>query len=266
MLASLACFAQQDSLYTDTVIVVKDPHIITKQVVIQPTKDTSHNSNHWQIEAFYLKGDVSVSPENKLTALNAFSSHLFGLQVYRTFRSLEIGVGLGMLTTQFKQQTSKQETDYFQKDSLFIRLLDSYVQTVNGKDTTIYITEQADTVLQKTSVRTSTKSGNVTFSYFQIPLSIGYRINIWNERLFFTPRAQLILGLRTQLKTDFEESMHKFIYNYGFQTDLSFIVFKNLEIKAKANWQTNISRPFYGEEQKPNWSWVQFGLGLGYSF
>lgn len=266
LLASLACFAQQDSLYTDTVIVVKDPHIITKQVVIQPTKDTSKNARHWQIEAFYLKGNVSVSPENITTALNAFSFHLFGLQVFRTFSALEIGVGLGMLNTQFQQQTSKQENEYFQKDSSFVRLLDSYVQTVNGKDSTVYITEPADTVLHKTSVRTSTKSGKVAFSYFQIPLSIGYRINIWNERLFFTPRAQLIFGLRTQLKTDFEESMHKFIYNYGFQADLSFAIFRNVEIKAKANWQTNISRPFYGEEQSPNWSWLAFGLGLGYSF
>jgi len=171
-----------------------------------------------------------------------------------------------MLSTQFQQQTNKNETDYFQKDSSFIRLLDSYVQTVNGKDTTIYITEPADTVLQKTNVRTNTKSGNVAFSYLQIPLSIGYRINIWNERLFFTPRAQLIFGLRSQLKTDFEESMHHFIYNYGFQTDLSFAIFKTLEIKAKANWQSNISRPFYGEEKKPNWSWLAFGLGLGYGF
>jgi hypothetical protein len=266
ILASLACFAQQDSLYTDTVIVVKDPHIITKQVVIQPTKDTSQNKNHWQIEAFYLEGNVSVSPKITTTSLNNFSTQLFGLQVYRAFRSLEIGVGVGMLNTQFQQQTSKQETDYFRKDSSFIRLLDSYVQTVNGKDTTIYITEPADTVLQKTNVSTSTKSGNVNFSYFQIPLSIGYRINIWNERLFFTPRAQLIFGLRTQLKTDFKESMHKFIYNYGFQTDLSFAIFRNVEIKAKANWQSNISRPFYGEEQTPNWYWLAFGLGFGYSF
>lgn len=266
ILASLACLAQQDSLYTDTVIVVKDPHIITKQVFITPLKDTSRNANHWQIEAFYLKGSVSVSPENKTTSLNDFTSYLFGLQVYRSFRSLEIGVGLSMLNTQFQQQTSKKETDNFQKDSSFIRLLDSYVQTVSGKDTTIYITEPADTVLQKTSVRTSTKSGNVAFSYLQIPLSIGYRINIWNERLFFTPKAQLIFGLRTQLKTDFEESMHKFIYNYGFQIDLSYAIFRNVEIEAKANWQSNISRPFYGEEQTPNWTWLAFGLGLGYSF
>jgi hypothetical protein len=266
ILASLVCFAQQDSLYTDTVIVVKDPHVITKQVFITPIKDTSRNANHWQIEVFYLKGNVSVSPENKTTSLNDFTSHLFGLQVYRLFRSLEIGMGLSMLTDQFQQQTSKKETDYFRKDSSFIRLLDSYVQTVNGKDTTIYITEPADTVLQKTNVRTSIKSGNAAFSYLQIPLSIGFRINIWNERLLFTPKAQLILGLRTQFKTDFEESMHKIIYNYGFQTELRYTVFRNLEIKAKANWQSNFSRPFYGEEQKPNWSWLAFGLGLGYNF
>ncbi len=264
-LASVAVFAQEDSLYTDTVIVQKAPHVITKQVYVNPVTDTS-NATRWQLEVSYLIGNVSISPKYASINMKNYSFNLMHFQAYRTFRRWELGLGLGWMTTQFQQESMLKENFHFQKDSSFVRILDSYVQTVGGKDTTIYITEPADTVLQKTSQRTILKSGQVKFSYVQIPFTIGYRIPLWKQRLFFTPRVQLIFGLRTQLKTNFEETMHKFAYTYGLQTDLSYVLFRNVEIKAKANWQSNLSRPFYGEAKAPNWHWLAFGLGLGVRF
>jgi len=266
MLANLVSFAQLDPHYTDTIIVVKDPHVITKQVYLESDLDTSNEAFNWQIEAYYLSGGVSVLARNPETLLSSFNSNLVGLQVFKTYKTFELGLGFGIFTTQFTQETTTKEQIDFQKDSTYMKVLDAYIQTIDNVDSIIYVTESADTVLRKTNSQTRVKTGSIKFSYLQIPLSIGYRLNIWHKRLFFTPRAQLIFGLRTQLKTDFEESMHKFIYNYGFQAELSYAIFRNLEVKAKANWQSNISRPFYGEEKASNWSWLQFGMGLGYSF
>jgi len=102
--------AQKDSLYTDTVIIVKDPHIINKQIYTYNLSSEKPIKTYNSVEIFTSLG----SSLKTLTRDQSFSPGTFinyGLLFSRNFGPFEAGIGVGALYGNFSHTVKKR--NYF---------------------------------------------------------------------------------------------------------------------------------------------------------
>lgn len=267
LLSASSCFAQQDSVYTDTVIVKKDPHIIKKQVLVtDPVYIKTDSSLKWSLECFFMTGKSDFGKLMEGLTVTRGKSLNAGIFLTRNFHHFELGLGVGISANSFSSTFMKQ-TDYFSiRDSSYTKVLDSYVQTVNGKDSTIYVTEPADTIINSYSTVITQNESKNSFSYLEIPISLGYRINLYKNRLNLIPRVQFILGGLLNHTGQNLGTPQKSIFKYGFQLNLSYDILKHVSLNGKVQWQETLSE-IYPEVQKSKvWTTVQYGIGLAIKF
>ena len=267
LLSASSCFAQQDSVYTDTVIVIKDPHIIKKQVLAtDPVYIKTDSSLKWSLECFFLAGKSDFGQLTEGLTVTRGKSLNAGILLIRNFHHFELGLGIGISSNSFSSTSIKQTGFFASRDSSYTKVLDSYVQTVNGKDSTIYVTEPGDTTINShLTVLIQNESKN-SFRYLEIPVSLGYRINLYKNRLNLIPRVQFILGGLLNHTGQNLGTPKKGIFKCGFQLNLSYDILKHVSLIGKVQWQETLSE-IYPEVQKNKvWTTLQYGIGLAIKF
>ncbi|MBC7391397.1 MAG: hypothetical protein H7329_19510 [Opitutaceae bacterium] len=270
LLYTSTCFAQQDSVYTDTVIIVKDPHIIKRQVLAADPTNPVYNiidtSLKWTLESFFLAGKSDFGKlADGLTVIKGNSLNA-GILLTRNFKTFELGLGIGISSNSFSSTFIKQTGYFTNRDSSYIKVLDSYVQTVDGKDSTFYITEPADTTIRSYSTVFTQHESKNSFSYLEIPISLGYRINLYRNRLNLIPKAQFIwAGLLNHTGENLGKPK-KTILKYGFQLNLSYDIIKHLSVSGKVQLQETLTEIYPDVPESQKWSTVQYGLGMAIKF
>lgn len=261
VLARIA-YAQEETEKADTVIIIKEPVILRKQVIASPAPiEPIKNQKKWGIEAFFLTGKPILTSSNN-TQLTSNFLYNGGLLLTRNIKNFEIGFEVNLIKGSFQYQRSNISTNILKYDSSYTALLDSYIQNIGGKDTTVYITEQRDTTLTKTNYTTSSQTGNPSFTYIQIPISIGYKINIWKERLYVIPRIQFIYGVLVQSLQDGYDSPQNSTYSYTAQMNLMYTFAQRFSIIGKAQWQSNFTSTYPSLTMQN----LTYGVGLAVHF
>jgi hypothetical protein len=259
--------AQQDSLYTDTVIVVKDPIIVKKQVIAPDIKvSPAPTKNPWGLEAFFTYGKPIHISSSDSVKLSPVSSLNVGILLTRKLGNWELGTGILLSSNSFNYQKSKTESYSYAKDSTYNKVLTQYTQLYHGVDSTTYIFQKRDTVLTKHQSKTTTSTGNNSYSYLQIPISIGYRLNLWQHKLFLIPRVQFITGIRVKYDDGSFETPQPIVLSYAAQLNIMYAITARINVLLKANWQSNITKVYSYEPQSQNWENIGLGIGFGINF
>lgn len=254
--------AQEETEKADTVIITKDPVILRKQVIANPAPtEPIKTQKKWSLEAFFLTGKPILVSTNS-TQLTPYFFHNCGLLLNRHSKNFELGIGVHLVKSSFQYQKTNTYTNVITYDSSYTALLDSYIQNIGGRDTTIYITEQRDTSITKTTSTTSIQTGNPSFTYINIPVTIGYKINIWKERLYVIPRAQFMYGILVQSSLEGYDSPKTSTFGYAAQLNLMYTFAQRYSILGKAQWQSNVTSPY----PSVNMHSLTYGMGLAVHF
>ena len=254
-------FAQQDSAYTDTVVIEKPPLIIKQKVHISVPvfipRETSFDAG------LYYSANKSLAPASKsITGLIQSA----GFQLRYHEEKVEIGAGVGILTAQVTYDIEKQRVE----------------QEVITKTTWTVDSNTCSTVIDPWGVKTTcdttfstvsaqetrhipfTVEQKATLYYLQIPLSLGYlfKKNLWT----FSPTLLLSylhrLGARNEVLMQREE-----LWMGGIQCSLGRTVLDMFQLEVKAQYQSNLSSVYHAAEyQDDNWKLIGFGVGVYYTF
>ncbi|MBY0425110.1 MAG: hypothetical protein K2Q22_05690, partial [Cytophagales bacterium] len=180
-----------------------------------------------------------------------------GLLLTRNIKNFELGIGISWFKGSFNYKSSNTASSISNLDSTYTVLLDSYIQNIGGKDTTVYITEERDTSFTRTSYITTHHSGNPSYTYIQIPIGVGYKFNLWKDKLHLIPRVQFIYGICTHAITDGYDSPGTSTLSYTAQLNFSYALTSYLSVLAKGQWESYFIQPF------PSQTFQSFTYGAG---
>jgi hypothetical protein len=251
-------WAQTDSLYTDTVVIVKPPVVITQQVHVS---DPSHPRASSAFDAgIYYSLNKNVAPSSS-SVTGMFQTT--GFQVRYHQGNLEIGSGLGILTSSMTY-TLHQSVGQGSSLSIHTDTLDCYQQISMTGDTTIVCHTQNDTSWVPKGAKEFSVEKKTTLHYLQIPLSIGYTFR--KEKWYLTPSVQVIFNKRIG-STNEDLGQKDLIWMAGGQVSVGRSFYEHFLVEIKGQYQQNISSVYtQSPYENNNWNLLGIGLSLYYRF
>lgn len=244
--------AQQDTLYTDTVIVKKPPVVITRQVHVSEPEGSQKRGTSLEAGLYYGIHQNVAPTSQSVTGIFQTS----GIQIRYHTQDIEIGTGIGLLTTSLSShlliQTQSQQTTYNIKQDT----LDCYV--IGGTKKVCDV--QTDTVKeQRTVPEISSTTQKAMLHYIQVPLSLGYAFHhtTWN----FTPSLQLSYNKYLGKQEDIVLMQNQF-WLVGGNIGIGKRIGSHFMIEVKGQYQHNLS-PVYSDAANPKENWSLFGLIVG---
>jgi hypothetical protein len=254
-------FAQNDSSYTDTVIIHKAPLIIKQQVFVSVPVYTKRETS---LDAgLYYSLNKNVAPSSS-SVTGAFQST--GFQVRYHEGNIEIGTGIGILTSSVTYNVQEQSTQQVMATQIVTKIDSQSCSTVI--DPWGVVTEcnkTYDTSLVLKTVNTPYEvQKKTTLYYLQIPLSIGYIFR--KDKWVVTPTLQLMYNKRLG-KTNEDLLQKSDVWMAGLQFSIGRVILPNLTLEVKAQYQSNLSAIYSAASfQQDNWKLLGLGLGVYYRF
>lgn len=259
--SSLQGWAQQDSLYTDTIVVVKDPHVVKRKIYTYDSSRAGYKLPiSWGLELYstFGKSPAPKSLTNVSTFAKTQSNHC--LQLLLSLRKWEVEAGVGILNSGYDQRT-QWENHYSTTIEESIRvLLDSYDEEINGETTRHEIWGIRDTTytIQHTDVYYT--SASLRSSHLQLPFGLGRRFALGQTRWYLLPRVQCVYLKRMNFDAVGTPAPPSSQWNMAFELNMGYEIGKNWSVMAKVRKQGGGNVPTNTSNGYP-WS---YGIGLSF--
>lgn len=258
LLSTSFCQAQQDSSYTDTVIVVQPPLVIRQQVHLS-VPVYSKKPTSLDIGAYYsIHKNLAPSSE-----VQADIFHSYGLQLRYHEGKVELGVGAGLLSTQMTYQVPQQRTEQRTVTETVLDTIDCFTIITPGKIEVGCVTQPRDTVLQRMVHTNYTTENRAQVNYLQIPISLGY--TFVKQKWHLTPSFQLIYNKKLGRAIDHLPLKDKLWMAEG-QLSIGYAFTSHLQAEAKVSYQTNLSSIYSKDDIQGDWTLLGLGVGLFWRF
>jgi len=145
-------------------------------------------------------------------------------------------------------------------------LTDTIISREGGKDTSIIITDERNIRIVSASTKNAINRNHHSYVYLQLPLSIGYKLNVWKNNLFLITRIQLIYSLRLNHFSSDYFTPQKNVWNYGIKLNLSYSFSKHFSLLLKGQWQGGITKMYAGKDFPFYSKSIFYGVGLAQNF
>jgi hypothetical protein len=252
-------FAQNDSLYTDTVVIIKPPVIIKQKVhVYVPIKSDTLSF----IDAgLYLSLAKDISSSSQAVTGIFLSS---GFQVRFHLGNFEVGTGMGIVSSKIIYPSQKHTVLLPAPDKMEVKekLIQTYhkIDPVTGQLLNYYVYESDTSYVKQTTEETSySKEVTHRLNYLQIPLSVGYSFH--RNSGYVTPSGFLMYNRNIKGVEDTLASQ-KQMWSVGLMLSAGYQINSRLLVEIKMQYQRTLASPYQDESYK-NDHWNLLGIGIG---
>lgn len=251
-------YAQTDSTYTDTVVIVKPPLIIKREVHVSLSNPKKEEST---IDlGVYYNLNKNIAPASQTVA---GLIHSTGFQVRYHKGNIEIGTGVGVLNSTIRHDLFSETTSAVNVTNIIKDTLDCYTIIEPKGVTTICHTKDSLVNEQKTVIGTTVTQKTSLISYLQIPLSLGYTFQL--RKWYLTPAFQLIYSRRLKGSSEYN-GLKDQLWMAGGQLSLGCKLSTHFQLELKANYQSSLSPVYSSLQNQENWSLLGLGLGAYWRF
>ncbi len=258
--------AQKDSLYTDTIVIVKPPLIISQKVHIS-SPYSSFKPSSLDIGLCYGLYKNSASHGNILSG----GVQTMGLQLKAHYEAIEIGFGFGIVNSNYILPSQRMESIFPAPDRLEILKvpldtieMDTVINNRTAQIEKIYY--EMDTIVhtgQTYSKITFTQEEKRHLRYIQIPLSLGYTLHA--KKWHATPSLQLWYTRLMGAEQAVTMPKHHF-WLAGAMFNFARSLHRNILIEFNVRYLHNVTSIYASPSYQQNgWDLIGVGIGLYYT-
>lgn len=244
--------AQKDSVYTDTVLIVKPPLVIEKKVHVSlGTKEPMHLDKSFELGAFYsVATNIAPSPSFQTSAF-----HSSGLKASILVNNWAFGLGAGLLSSSIKYQPI---------DSFTIEIIETrkcFPQRDSLGNVIKLTCIPLDTGYNAIKVNANDYKTSITL--LQIPFSVGYTFAFKKWKMI--PALQLVFLYNIGSRSDFWQ-WRQSLWMAGAEINLRRQLSDHLSTELKLEYKTTLQSFSENNEFKRHLHLLGLGIGVTYSF